>query len=186
MTSHPGEDALALYSSGDLEAGDLRSMAEHVRGCAECRACLAQLQRVDGILAAMASEPSAEDLLEVRQRVMCALERTRKRRAGFEWAAAVAALAALIVLLPHRERPPAEIPPVPARVAPVHAPAPAPKAVAVVRRRPRLLAPGLRSVALVTRPGEEPLIKIATSDPNIVILLPPDTQKDERTESNDE
>jgi hypothetical protein len=186
MTRHPCEEELALYSSGDLEAGDVRSIAAHVRGCAECRECVGQFQQVAGMLASGAGEPSAEDLLDVRQRVMLALEGTRKRRVGFEWAAAVAALAALVVLLPHRERRPAEISSVPARIAAVPVPAPVPTAVPIVRRRPRLRAPGLRSVVLVTRPGEEPLIKIATTNPNVVILLQPDTQDNERTESNDE
>src|ERR1700733_8923575 len=119
MTSHPGERALALYSSGDLEAGDVRSIAAHVRGCVECRECVAQFQQVAGMLASGAGEPSAEDLLDVRQRVMLALEGTRKRRVGFEWAAAVAALAVLVVLFPHRERRPVAIPSMPARIATV-------------------------------------------------------------------
>lgn len=186
MNSHPREDALALYSTGDLEAGELRSVAEHVRKCDECRDCVAEFAPLEGTLASVAGEPSAEDLLDVRQRVMRALEGKSKRRIRFERAAAVAALVALIVLLHHRERPVAEIRSIPARIATVHAPELAPKAVAVVRRRPRLRAPGLQSVALVRRPGEEPLIKIATSDPKVVILLQPDTPKDERTESNDE
>jgi anti-sigma factor ChrR (cupin superfamily) len=186
MISHPREEALALYSSGDLEAGELRAIAEHIRGCAECRECVARFQQIDGMLANGAGEPSAEDLLDVRQRVMRALEATPKRRIGFRWAAAVAALAALAVWLQHRERPATEIHSIPARIATVRAPEPAPKAVPMMQRRHRLPAPGLRSVALVTRPGEEPLIKIATSDPKVIILLQPDTPNDERTESNDE
>ena len=186
MNSHPREDALALYSTGDLEAGELKPVAEHVRECDECRDYVAEFARLEGTLASVAGEPSAEDLLDVRQRVMRALEGTTKRHIRFEWAAAVAALVALLVLLHHRERPVAEIHSIPARIATVHASEPAPKAVPVVRHRPRLRAPGMRSVALVTRPGEEPLIKVATSDPKVVILLQPDTPNNERTESNDE
>ena len=189
MSSHPSEEAVALYASGDLEAGELNSIAEHVRDCAGCRECVARFQQVAGVLASDAGEPSAEDLLDVRQRVMRTLESTRRQRISFRWAAAVAALAALVVLLRHREHPAAEIHSVPATVATVRAPAPAPAvkaAAVVVRHRARLRAPGLRSVALVTRRGEEPLIKIATTDPKVVILLQPDTQDNERTESNDE
>jgi hypothetical protein len=185
MDNHPREDALALYSTADLDERELTSIAEHVRSCAECRLSVGQFQQIAAMLPGVAGEPSPGDLLDVRQRVMRALERTRKQRIRWQWAPAVAALVALFVLLSHKERPMAEIHPIAARVATVHATLPAQKAVPIVRRRRRLGAPGLRSIALVMRPGEEPVIEIATSDPKVVILLPP-TQNNEGTESNDD
>lgn len=190
MTSHPREEELALYSTADLDQSQLTRIAEHLDNCAGCRDCLARFEHVGQMLASVAAEPSTEDLLEVRQRVMHALDSTRKRHLGFQWAAAVAALAVLALLLHHKPHAKGEIYATAAKIATVQPPPVAPvratvQTKPVVRRSPRLHAPGLRSIALITRPGEEPLIRIATADPKVLILLPPDPQKDERTESNE-
>jgi len=143
------------------------------------------------MLASVAGEPSAEDLLEVRQRVMGALGGTRKRRWSLQWAAGVAALAALVLLFQQKRHSGVEMNRPPARTATIqHAPEAAElsrnfvREIPVLRRGPHLRAAGLRSIAL-TGPTEEAVIKITTSDPKVVILLPPDIQNDERTETND-
>jgi anti-sigma factor ChrR (cupin superfamily) len=188
VTSHPREEEVALYSTGELDESERRAIAEHVAVCRECRECLAQFREMEHLLKSAAAEPSERELLEVRQGVAQALEGTRKRRVGFEWASAIAALITLIVLLGYQQRVDKVIPPAP-KIAVVHAPAiaSAPSISAqrvLARRRPR--APGWRSIALVTPPGEEPFIRIATADPKVIILLPPDARNQERKESNDE
>jgi|SRR5579875_3131167 len=191
MTSHLSEETLALYSTGDLEAHELRRAAGHVDNCAQCRTSLSQYERQQQKLAGVAAEPSPEDLSEVRRRVLRVLDGRKKRVAGWQAAAAVAALAVLALLVWHRE-PPREVHRAQASVAAVKTPvmqaplrAPVQK-IPTVHHQRRVRAPGLRSVALVMQAGKAPLIKIATSDPGVIILLPPDTTNDERTESNDE
>ena len=188
MINHPSEQTLALYSTGDLEESELRSITDHVAACEACRDCAGQFAQMQQMLMHAAVEPSAGELLEVRRRVIGALEGRRQWRIAFQWAAAAAALVALAVLLHPKHRSASLVPPAP-KIAivqpPLVAPAPIISAQRVlVKHRPRLA--GMRSVALVTRPGEEPFMKIATTDPNIIILLPPDAQNQKRTESNDE
>jgi hypothetical protein len=193
---HPREEELALYSTSDLEPAALSRIAVHVNGCPRCRECLAQFEQVERVLAGMAAapeawEPESGDLQEVRQRVMLALPVAHKPRWRIEWALAAATLLALLVLLsrnshspvePHTNlanspllQMPGQLPSSPVAVTDLAAPRP----------RRRLLAPGLRSIALVTRPDRQSLIRIVTTDPNVVILLPANPQNDERTESNE-
>jgi predicted anti-sigma-YlaC factor YlaD len=186
MDNHPREEALALYSTGDLESNQLRSVTEHLADCELCRNCVAQFEQIEGLLARVTAEPPAKELQEVRQRVMAALHKNRRRRLYFEWAAAAAAIAVTALLLPHKH----SVPVKPHTVAVANVPAPRAvqaQEVPVVRHTPRRRrSAGLRSIALITRPGEAPSIKITTADPSVVILLPPETRQIERTDSDDD
>lgn len=186
MSQHVPEERLALYVSGDLEASDIQ---EHLESCEQCRTIATELEQTCSLLASVAGEPAVEDLAEVRRRVLGRLK--RRGRTVWAWSAAVGAAAAvaLICFLEY----PAE-PPLPA--APQIATAPPALQEAVVQEptkrrsqpgRARLtghknqaaVAPGIRSVALVNQPTGPPLIKIATTDPHVLILL----ASDERTET---
>ena len=136
------------------------------------------------MLASAGVQPSTGDLQEVRQRVLGALGKKTKRRSYLGWAAVAAALAVTALLLPYKQPAPVE----PTRIAAARPPAPPAHGaeISVVRHERHPRGAGLRSVALIARAGEAPSIKIVTADPSIVILLPPEPQGNERTESNDE
>lgn len=193
MSHHPSEETLALYASGDLDPRELAAAAAHMADCRECRATAGQFEALSRQLAEVPAEPSPEDLLEVRRRVLRSVSSRKKWRAGLQWGAGLAAAAALLLVLrpSERPRPGTRTPLRTVAVTPAPPMLSTPMHIAAARasappRKPRLRAPGLQSAALITRAGQAPLIKIATSDPNVIILLPPDTEDDERTQSNDE
>lgn len=191
--THPREEELALYSTGDLGRGALDRIASHLELCPRCRESLAQFQRLEHMLAAPAPEPCAADLQEVRRRVMFALPGASQPRWRFDWGlkelAAAAALIALVLFIRNLYSP-ARLPVEPAKPVSIELPAALPPSPLALRnvnlpraRRPR--APGVRSIGLVTRPDRGPLIEIATTDPHVIILLPAAPQNEERTQSNE-
>jgi hypothetical protein len=182
---HPPQETLALYSTADLDAPELKSIAEHVALCEACRDCIAEFEQVARLLTGLAGEPSTEDLQEVRRRVLVALDKNRKRHRYLEWAAAAPVIAVAALLLPHKHQVPVQPPTMPVLRVPAP-PAVLAQEVPIARHKIRRPSAGLRSVALIARAGEEPSIKIMTADPSVVILLPPDSRDDERTQSNDE
>jgi anti-sigma-K factor RskA len=68
-------DLLPAYALGSLEDSEARQVAAHVAACAACRAELAELEAVGGLLALGVAE--AEPSASVRQRLM---ERAPQRR----------------------------------------------------------------------------------------------------------
>jgi hypothetical protein len=185
MNNHPAEEALALYSTGDLDTTELESIAEHIEACDACHECVAQFEQAAALLAGLRGEPSTEDLHEVRQRVLGALNKSRKRRFYLGWAAAAAATAVVALLVPHKHFVPVEPPRLPV-MRPPAPPTMLAQEIPVARQKTRRPSAGIRSVALIARGGGTPSIKIVTADPSVVILLPPDSQDNERTQSNDE
>jgi anti-sigma factor RsiW len=189
VTNHPPETELALYSSGDLSSGDLVSVSRHLTDCIACRQRVSEFERLQTIFASLPAEPATDDLLAVRARVLEALNRHRKWQKVGKWALTAAAAAALVVLV-RLQRPPVIHQRAIATAQqnapqPIPAPHRRPQTLPVVHRRPHPVQPGLRSIALITAPGQSPMIRMTTSDPNVIILLPPDLQSDERTQSND-
>ena len=54
--THHSSDALSGYIDGDLDAAQVREIAGHLAGCAECRAIVADLERVRAEACAWAAE----------------------------------------------------------------------------------------------------------------------------------
>lgn len=178
MNPHVPEERLALYVTGDLEAGETERIYAHLEACVDCRAVAAEFGQTCSLLSGAPDEPEPETLEETRRAVLGRLQRRRNGRA-WKWAlgaATAAAAIALACLTAYRPEPAPIAPPAPQ----IAAIPPAPRQLAAaqparirhrVHRRP---APGIRSVALIDQPHGAPLIKIATTDPNVVILLASD------------
>lgn len=178
MSKHVSGDLLALYAGGDLPVREARTVADHVRECAACRAALAGFEEMRRLLSISFQEPAPRDVCEVRQRVISNLPGP-SRANRWVWALAAAALVVIAsVFALRRQQPPtaSEVPLV-AQLAPpliVAAPRlPLLPAIHHARRKPQA---GLRSVALITRADEPPLIRITTADRNVVILWESNTK----------
>ena len=190
MTNHVQENQLALYSSGDLDSSQLKHLELHIAHCQSCRDRLAEFRHLQTIFSSLRAEPSPSDVQDVRRRVMRAIQNESNPYRMVKWAPAAAAAIAAILLFQGNQKPVtrSQVPPRLAAVQhpeapfPPSAPAHAVRAVRRIHHRP---APGLRSIALLTSANHSPIMKITTSDPNVIILLPPDSSSDERTQTNE-
>ncbi|HEX7362413.1 MAG TPA: hypothetical protein VF283_18120 [Bryobacteraceae bacterium] len=180
MTQHVPEERLAIYVSGDVEASGIR---EHLQICERCGQIAAELEQTCSLLASVGDEPAAEDLAEVRRRVLGRLKRRQRPVWAWSTAAAVATGVALACFLEYPAEPPLPAAPQIAAVPPAlqeaAAQQPPERRPQPGRAGPTRVAPGIRSVALVNQPDGPPLIKIATTDPRVLILL----ASDERTKT---
>jgi hypothetical protein len=189
VTDHPQEDELALYASRDLDSGRLASIAHHLNTCGACRRCVTEFDHLQTILTSIPAEPDTADLAELRTAVMETLSQTANRQRILKWAVAATAAGVLVtgLLLHQTDRELVRRPDLPPVASAQHKPDMAPKpeavirSVRVVRRRQHRPTPGLTSIALTTTNGQAPLIKVTTSDPNVIILLPADSESQERT-----
>jgi hypothetical protein len=189
MNGHVSEEVLALYVSGDLPHDQNTVIGEHLSSCGQCRTSLSEFNQAHSLLAEAFREPVWDDLTELRQRIA---GRVRARRSTQKqwiwWLSGAAAMVLLFFLGVHRPPEVAYRAPVnttahvtkprnPAPAPPEPHPSPRTRAEMVrVKRRP--VAPGIRSVALITRADQPPVIRISTTDPNVIILW----QSDEGTE----
>ncbi len=57
ITAHPS-DALSAYVDAELDAAGMRAVEEHLTGCADCRAIVADLERLCGHARAWADQPA--------------------------------------------------------------------------------------------------------------------------------
>ena len=139
------------------------AVAEHVKVCVECREFACDLAMNMAALRSVEIDPSA--YVELRARVMAAIE--PKRRFGWLWSfgAAVAAAACLAVIWwtaplrgPATPRPQAVVYSIPA-------PLPVERTVAVHRKK------------LARKPAPLTAIKLLTDDPNVVIIWLVDEKK---------
>lgn len=185
MKQHVPEKRLALYVTGDLEAGEIERIGGHLNLCEDCPATVAELEETLSIVATVADEPQSEALLEVRNQVLSRLKQRQGLFQPWKWAAGAAAVAAIALVCFVGYRPAVQLPAVPAPQIETIVPA-LHSGIAAVRqpvparhRTHRRPAPGIQSVTLIDQPDSAPLIKIATTDPNVVILL----ASDERTKS---
>ncbi len=180
MNCPVSEEQLALYASSDLNPQESAAVSEHLVHCAPCRQTLADLQVSLQLFAEIPVAPDCEDLRSLRSGVMQRLRKNR-RQSRFVQAAAIAASAGLVIIAPlllrdkarDRRTPvianlqslaPSPIPSLDSRdlvpVRPVHH-----------RLRKRHSMAGLRAVALNIRPDGRSELRMATADPNVVILL---------------
>lgn len=187
MTNHVQENQLALYSTGDLDSSQVKYQEQHIAHCPACRERLAEFEHLQAIFLSLRAEPPPSDVREVRTRVMQAIQNESKPHRILKWAPAAAAAIAVILLFRGNQSPATKNPVRPPVVAVEHAPEAASwpsapvHAVRAARRIHHRPAAGLRSIALLTAANHEPIMKITTSDPNVIILLSPDSSPDERT-----
>jgi hypothetical protein len=192
MNPHPSEEELALFAGGDLYAGGISRVREHLLQCPECRETAERVgHSMDFLQQTAEAIPLREqDLADVRGRVRAHLRRTHGAPARWKWLPVPAAICLGAIWLWRAQAPKLiEIPAadplmsqvaIPPRSFPelVALPGPTPP---LVRRHMSWARAGVRSVALVTRPGQAPVIRIATADPSVVVLL----STDERTSSDE-
>jgi len=184
MTEHIRAEQLALYAGGDLAADQSRHVAAHLSQCALCRGELAEFREVLTFAAGAVRDPEPEDLAVVRKRVNAILQTDPGGRKVWAWWLAAAAGAVTLVVLAVGLRRPALVAPTAAPAvassAPLH---PARREVnsevattlasSARRKLPRSHRGAIRAVTLIARDGESPIIKIMTSDPNVIILWQP-------------
>ena len=186
---HIREEQLALYAGGDLSSQENNAVATHLRGCAECQQVLAEFQETRGFVVSALQNPEIGELAEVRRRLAAELSRHQSKERRWAWWMAGATAAALaLLILPHRFE---KQPVVTLRPEPVITASAVPEKIhseplgnvphlhvaasRTVHARPRKA--GIRTVALIAQADQEPVIKMTTADPNVVILW----QTDKRT-----
>jgi cell division septation protein DedD len=185
MMEHIADEQLSLYAAGDLAAAERQLVAVHVEACSDCRNTVAEFREMHRFVSESLSDPETEDLLQVREGVAEKLQRRQSGLRRWPWGlAAVAAMLAFLIATLRFESHPAMAPePVPTiahltppEQAPLRPAEPAPvHTVRHVRHRDA----GIRSVALITRANEPPVIKMTTADPNVVILWQSNQTEDE-------
>lgn len=167
MMEHIREEQLALYAIGDLAPNETSAIAAHVQDCEACQAAVAGFREIQSFVTSALMDPAPDELIEVREGIRMKL---RERRRWIGWAAAAAAAVVAVILIGVESKPPAvpepalpvaqlKLPEVPHFEIPqLH--------TAVLRHREA----GIRSVDLIARADQPPVFKIATADPNVVIL----------------
>lgn len=174
MSKHVSQDRLALYAGGDLSIREANAVADHLSGCAECRTALAEFEEMRNLVTSSCREPELLDLYEVRERVNSRLAAAEGRKHWMWGLAGAAAMASVLVSLFIIRQQPQKSDPVQLAAqppSPLMLPPPRLTELPIMHRgaMPHL-KPGVRSVALITRAEEPPLIRMTTTDPNVVIL----------------
>ena len=178
--SHVSEERLALYAGSDLSRDEAGGVEEHLRSCAECRASLAEFRHDRAVLLSSLREPAAGELADVRRRLLLQLEEQRRATGNWMWTAAAAVAAVVIVLFFFPWQQSRKVfHPDPAITSYLRAPyrqiarPTIPNLAATVEPRGasrKELAPGLRTVSLLSDRDGPPILKMTTSDPEVVIL----------------
>jgi hypothetical protein len=161
---HIPDAELALYSGNDLEN------AAHLSECAECRSKLEKLRAAGEWLKRTATEPSEEQLDALRSSVLHVVKRRRK----IVWWPAAATAASIAVVMATRGFKHSVKESVPGPVA-VVAQTPiqsfVPIGLGPLPRKPRRRAKARPApMTLLAQHGGDPVIRLRTSDPNIVVL----------------
>lgn len=180
MTEHIHEEQLALYAWGDLPSQESSTLAAHLADCGQCQKVLAEFHQARNFVAASLQNPGENELSEVRRHLTAKLQPQRSIERHWAWlGAGVAAALALFILPRHLEKRPVvqqAIPTVATSVLPemLH-PGPAIKlpitpVSSTHQRSLRSQEAGIRTVTLIAQADREPIIKMTTADPNVVIL----------------
>jgi anti-sigma factor RsiW len=172
------EREIALYVEGDLPGRKQRQVGEHLAACGRCRDLVAGLEASQAMVKSLRGDEADDASLdEIRARVMANLRAEPQPRRSWRWAYAAAAALALVAVTwlfrpqytpPELPRPVIAVPPVPSLAALPHRPA-----QAVRRRRPRPV-PALHG----QRSAEPLVVKLETSDPDVVIYWIIDSKGD--------
>jgi anti-sigma factor RsiW len=184
MMEHVREEQLALYASGDLAPREDSALGAHLRSCRQCQRVLADFRNTRSFIESSLRDPEPEDLTQLRDRIATRLQQRSRWRTSdirLRWfPAGAAAMIALVIIglsLTHRitvlQRPSQDV----ARATPVEKTKAAPsidaapvRGVAANHRHSYRRRDGIRSVAVIARANEPPVIRITTLDPNVVIL----------------
>jgi len=165
MSCDAFEKLVALDAGADLTPAEAARLGAHLEACARCRDLVRGIGESQAALKALAEDaPNEEALALWRRGLLARIDSQPPRRAlGWGWARDAAAAMALVAFLAvPRKAPPLPTPAPLARLTPAAVlPAPQPPAP-VVHHRPR----HRRAPAPVPEPL---LVKLETSDPNVVI-----------------
>jgi anti-sigma factor RsiW len=169
MTCQEWQTQIALYAGGDLDRVEAAAVEAHVSACAECAASLEEFESNHDAIKALWSEPLPQYALDaVRGNVLGNL-----RRGSPVWGTLLKYAAALVFVVGSAwmirtmrvERAPVEHAKVPERVMPpARVPAAQVEVHAAVKRAHRKFAR-----AKPDQKREPMLIRLTTSDPNVVI-----------------
>ncbi|MBV9036484.1 MAG: hypothetical protein JO182_18490 [Acidobacteriaceae bacterium] len=189
MIEHVREEQLALYAWGDLPPQESSAVTTHLADCDQCQKVLAELHQARNFVTTSLQNPGEGEVSEVRRRLTTKLQpqRSVERHLAW-WGAGVAAALALLILPRNFEKRsvvvqqaaptiatfvlPEMLYPGPAIKLPI-TPVSAPH-----QRHLRSQEAGIRTVTLIAQADQEPIIKMTTADPNVVILW----QSNNRTE----
>lgn len=167
------EKSIALYVEGDLAGRKARRVGEHLEACRECREFAARLEATQSAVKELRGETVEEAALDgIRARVLERLGAMPAVRPAWSWRLASALAAAVLVagvfwVATDRSAPPLPRPAVVAPPAPQLAVVPtAPRAVTRVAKRRKPAAP---KQARPQTQSEPLLVKLETSDPDVVI-----------------
>jgi hypothetical protein len=182
---HIREEQLALYAWGDLAPQSYRAVADHLQTCDQCQRLLSEFQKTRSFIATSLQNPEANELSEVRTWLTAKLHSQQSSARPWAWWATGVAAALVLLILPHtlehrpsvtqETEPPilvANLNPGPTLQIPL---------TPIAASRPKHLRSqkaGIRDVTLISQADREPVIKMTTADPNVVILW----QLNERTE----
>ncbi|MBV9158070.1 MAG: hypothetical protein JO097_17525 [Acidobacteriaceae bacterium] len=192
MSMHVPEEQLALYVTADVGADESEKIEKHLQICSECRQSLSDFELSQQMFRGFCTQPSQGDLLAIRENVMRRVASRRSSTWHWKWFAGLttAGIAVLLflshpapVLNPSIRAVPAKTSLLARSKAPALPPIRNVKVAHIARRH---TAAGLRSVNLIAQANQPSLIRIATSDPQVVILLQSaETKPEERTENNE-
>jgi hypothetical protein len=177
--SHVSEERLALYAGSDMSRDEAGAVEGHLRSCARCRASLAEFRDDRAALLSTLREPAADELLDVRRRVLQRLEGQKGRRKQWIWATAAVAVVVIAFLLFPWQQSRRVVYPETATTYHLWAPyrqiarPSIPNLAANVESRRGNRndpAPGLRTVSLLSERDGPQILKMTTSDPEVVIL----------------
>jgi hypothetical protein len=180
--NHIDERMLALLDSGDVDAQTAAAAESHLSECSSCQALSANFAANGRWLQSLGTEPGADELAMLTAGTLSRIE--ARRQPQKLWLAASSVAAALVLgalVFAWRPRTPVAEPPTVAQISPpraAHAVHPMPKMTkvepAVRRVRARVRAqrdpPRLESVSLISQKDGQPILKMKTNDPNVVIL----------------
>jgi len=198
MRPHLKPEILALAAGGDLAEADARTVAEHVAECEACRRELAEIRRSVAEFRGWTADggPAAEEIQALHEAVMVRLPRTQRGWTP-RWAAAAAALVICLSVamwapwrVEQREHLQTPVRGERSRQQPLEASAAdgvkshgdassqgrvnraqrAGKIAAAVRMSNRSVIPGSQKVSLTHDADGEPVLQIATANPNVLIL----------------
>jgi hypothetical protein len=174
MNCREREERIALYAGADLPGASAVEVERHLRDCAGCQVFASGLREALDLLRDQHTEPvAAAHYTALRARVLGALDRPRRVRRWLWAPAALALVLAAGVGIDRRMRV-APLPHVPlrARAAPALTAAPARPNPPARPRRPARPAPK------PSRRSEPVLVRLQTSDPDVVILWITETKGD--------
>lgn len=170
--NHPSETQLALLAGGDLCAEDASAAARHLTECPDCREKVDGFRNAAAWLKSVAAEPDAEQICRLREKVAARSVRRPKWKV-FGWLAAATAAVTIAVFMSlprtrpvHQALPPAvELPPLPAGRAYL-----GPLVLPRTELKASVNAAAPRLTLMAKSSASSPVIRVKTSDPDVVIL----------------